>query len=328
MTSLEQRELTEYIKYVHLSLRRNARRIGAGNAWREHLENADILSVYARNMKLLAEKYWSTNNNECRIQWMVRVILCYFQEGIHKESDKEIKKLKLFSERKLGNVIPTTEIDHFESPYKLLDVGSCYDPFGKVRFFDTYPIDLCPAKPEVKKCNFLEVDIKDLNQEIAADWFQSNVDRLPSNFFDIVVFSLFLEYLPSPKQRFICCEKAYEALRTNGLLLVATPDSKHATANSALMKSWKIALAHIGFVRIRINKLRYIYCMAFRKSVSKEYPMMLHNISKCDRPEELIVIPQDSVNYDLEEKEKGISAKSVEEENILKESFNELPFEL
>jgi len=40
-----------------------------------------------------------------------------------------------------------------------------------------------------------------------------------------IVFSLLLEYLPSPKQRWTCCVKAHQLLQVNSVLVIITPDS-------------------------------------------------------------------------------------------------------
>jgi 25S rRNA (adenine2142-N1)-methyltransferase len=53
------------------------------------------------------------------------------------------------------------------------------------------------------------------------------VEALPAQAFDVVIFSLLLSYMPSPRQRFACCAKARQVLKTNGLLLIITPDSNH-----------------------------------------------------------------------------------------------------
>lgn len=87
--------------------------------------------------------------------------------------------------------------------------------------------------------------------------------------FDVVVFCLLLEYIPSPKQRFICCKKAYDLLRLNGLLCIVTPDSKHQNANVHLYKLWKITLGFLGFSRVKYEKLTHFHGMIFRKGLCK-----------------------------------------------------------
>ena len=54
------------------------------------------------------------------------------------------------------------------------------------------------------------------------------VTVLPGASFDACIFSLLLCYMPTPAQRYRCCQKARQLLRPGGLLLVITPDSNHA----------------------------------------------------------------------------------------------------
>lgn len=279
MASEEQLAVSEQVKKVHLWLRTRSQEVGADQAWQEHLERKDVLQGYASAMKTLAEKYWAKNNQAerktyCRIEWVRTVLVDYFQNGVReKQILKENTRLKIDG---------TPDIH--TGKLKLLDVGSCYNPFKTFEFCETYAIDLCPASPDVKQCNFLDI-------EVSSDplWYTDHVSKIPADFFDVVVFCLFLEYLPAPEQRLNACKTAWEVLKPNGLLLIITPDSNHATANSSLMKSWKLALTQIGFIRFRIEKLKYLYCMAFRKTEYVEkYKVELV-------PE--ILIPQDFVDY-------------------------------
>jgi hypothetical protein len=48
---------------------------------------------------------------------------------------------------------------------------------------------------------------------------------LPEGHYHAVVFSLLLEYLPTPEQRLLCVEKARDVLADNGVLFVITPRS-------------------------------------------------------------------------------------------------------
>ena len=326
MISEKQFELADYIKGVHLSLRRRSQQIGAEKAWDEHLKNEQVLKNYSDCMKNLAENFWARNNdskNSCRIKWMVDFVLEYFEnDGIEKEFVKEKSKMEAFSQKMHSNQEEYFQYENFLSPickkpYKLLDVGSCYNPFKNFDFFDTFAVDLCPASVDVKKCNFLEITV----DKWKPDWF-SNLKSFPLNFFDIVVFSLFLEYLPLPQQRFSSCKKAYDCLKCNGLLFIATPDSKHQSANSRLLKNWKVALSAIGFVRVKLEKLRYVYCMAFRKALHKDYPGFLYRVKVADiKPDEMIVIPQDFITYKIDDENSTV--KITEDDK--KETFQYLP---
>ena len=115
------------------------------------------------------------------------------------------------------------------------------------------------------------------------------IRELPAGWFDVVVFSLLLSYLPSPSQRMTCCLKAHQALKTHGLLLVLTPDSSHQNRHAALMKDWRTAMEALGFHRWRYAKLSHLHCMALRKTrTSVDYTAV------CEQYGGLLAIPQDS----------------------------------
>ena len=69
---------------------------------------------------------------------------------------------------------------------------------------------------------------------------------MPKESFEAVIFCLLLEYIPSPSLRLKAVEKAVELLKPAGLLLIVTPDSNPANKNQPQMKSWRLALAHLG----------------------------------------------------------------------------------
>lgn len=245
-------------------------------------------------MHKLASQFWDTNNksnpSSCRISWVASNVLKYFQENYLYEFNRE----KLLAQRFNVNWNIENIIHKPDSPFYLLDVGSCYNPFQKYELFKVLPIDLAPAIENVVKCDFLLVPYS-TKLNISKNICQA----LPLSSFDIVVFSLFLEYFPLPQQRYKCCKKAYNVLKSGGLLVIVTPDSSHASYNSILMKNWKISLASLGFWRIKYEKLTHLHCMVFRKCFLKEISKnWLDSLNITNSFEELITIPQDSRNYD------------------------------
>nr|CAH7723395.1 unnamed protein product [Callosobruchus chinensis] len=253
-------------------------------------------------MKSLATTFWQQNShNTSRIDWTREYCAKYFTEIIFEVREKE----KVIADKLSVEILDNLE----EKPptiYRLLDVGSCYNPFSKFPHFETLAIDIAPAVDAVVKCDFLSLNIdKKLNISEANELLE-----LPKCSFDIVVFSLYLEYLPSPKQRLDSCSKAYELLKTEGILVIISPDSNHVGANAKIMKSWRSCLAKVGFSRIKYEKLTHLHCMAFRKSYLKEIPLrwvQLHpNLNVYDE----MYIPQDfkkindcildSEGYDIE----------------------------
>ena len=96
------------------------------------------------------------------------------------------------------------------------------------------------------------------------------IEIIPANYFHVVIFCLLLEYLPSSAQRLKCCEKAYKVLKSQGILIIITPDSSHEMKNSKIIKNWRWTLSKLGFTRIKVEKLMNLTCMAFRKCIAKE----------------------------------------------------------
>lgn len=146
------------------------------------------------------------------------------------------------------------------------------------------------------------------------------IERLPRSSFHTVVFSLLLEYFPSPYQRWLCCQKAQELLMTNGLLLIITPDSHHQQKNAPMIKSWKLAIESMGFSRWKYIKQEHLHCMAFRKIVlEKKNDHLVSDITP-----DMMYIPQD-FHDTVEQTEKEAFLHTPEEEDYLKDSFGELP---
>lgn len=281
-------QLATFIKNVHEELRKQSKLLGADVAWKLHCSNEEQLKTYASAMKDLSLNFWENNfeTNEkaiSRIKWTVETCVTYFTEGIEYFRQKEESVINKFNIH-----VHCIEKKSFDHRWILLDVGSCYNPFKVFSYFDVVPIDIAPATNEVYKCDFLNVNVGEHETESIKV-----IKSLKSNSFDIVVFSLLLEYFPSPKQRLECCEKAYELLKTEGLLIIITPDSNHVGANAKLMKSWRFVLAKLGFYRIKYEKLPHIHCMAFRKSFDIQITLNWVNLYCKKQVYEGIYIPQD-----------------------------------
>lgn len=288
MASEEHKYLAQFLKNVHSTLRNNAAVVGAEKAWSDHCLNKNILSMYASYMEKLATTHWELNSSNelssatSRIKWSADFCYDYFcKHG----SDKYYEK-----EKNIGNGINievvTKEI--FLKPYKLLDVGSCYNPFKVYDFLDVLAIDLCPANDSVKECDFLNVSI-------ATDTIidGKKVIQLQENYFDIITFCFLLEYIPSSELRILACNNAYKLLKVGGVLIINTPDSKHVGANSKLMKNWRYSLAMMGFSRIKYEKYPHMHCMAFRKSLHRDIAARWAILYKEPFMDGSIHIPQD-----------------------------------
>lgn len=305
MASEEHLKLSSEIKNVHKSLRDKTKEIGAKEAWKEHLKSESKLKNYATAMKQLALEYWIPNDRKAttmstaketqqrnRILWSVNYCQEYFLHYKLKAlRDREIRILK--DENMFSNEIEQVLIDRSQTEkIDLLDVGSCFNPFVEFDIFTVTAVDIAPADDSVFECDFLNVDIND--QEFKTANSTKSITQFAEYSFDVIVFSLLLEYLPTSDQRIICCEKAYRLLRTEGILIIITPDSKHVGANARLMKTWRYTLALIGFNRVKYEKLQHITCMVFRKSICTQIGQRWARMHKESYMERVIEIPQDN----------------------------------
>lgn len=346
---LEQEKLSGVVKSVHRRLRKKYREVGDfDKIWREHCEDEETLCEYAVAMKNLADNHWAkTCEGEGRIEWCCSVCREYFQNGGKRKAlEKDEKRAVLATkttpalnthessklEGHLTNLSFTnpeiiTELLQTSGKIRLLDVGSCFNPFLKFEEFLTVGIDIVPAVESVYKCDFLNLQLQQPLQlaQDAVDAFlkqlKNPIDSLPGELFHVVVFSLLLSYFPSPYQRWICCKKAHELLVLNGLLLIITPDSSHQNRHAMMMKSWKIAIESLGFKRFKYSKFSHMHLMAFRKIslkttsdlVSRNYPGMLY-------------IPQDFNSIEDEEySNPSCYVRSDIEDEQLACGFTELP---
>lgn len=84
MASEEQLALSGLIKSVHRQLRDSAKDSDPDQAWRNHLQNQQLLSQYADAMHKLATNYWdktmevSAKKDNSRIEWVVGSCRDYF----------------------------------------------------------------------------------------------------------------------------------------------------------------------------------------------------------------------------------------------------------
>ncbi|KAJ0069881.1 hypothetical protein NL108_016044, partial [Boleophthalmus pectinirostris] len=120
--------------------------------WREHCEDEQTLSEYANAMKNLADHHWTRKcEGEGRIEWCRSVCQEYFLDGGMK---KMIEKDEKTAAASLGlNSVTANSPSHSSVPswasqmgkMRLLDVGSCFNPFLKFDEFLTVGIDIVPA---------------------------------------------------------------------------------------------------------------------------------------------------------------------------------------
>ncbi|TMW44653.1 hypothetical protein DOY81_010268 [Sarcophaga bullata] len=273
MATEEHKRLANIIKSCHDSLRLLTKQHGAEKAWQEHLKDTERLKEYAAAMHQLANiwggKYYKSRFiAQSRIKWTMEYCMAYFFANVS-----------------------TWRKDYGTT---ILDVGSCFNPFGKS--FDVTAIDLCPATNEVFKGDFLKIQINDTNDLIFEN---GEVTTLPKNYYECVIFSLLLEYIPTSQLRLECCRKAYDLLKFEGILIIITPDSQHVGKNAAIMKNWRYTLGCMGFTRIRFEKLPHITCMVFRKACDARVAQRWSELHKEPYMSLTIDIPQDNKTFDI-----------------------------
>ena len=129
----------------------------------------DELQKYAESMYSLATDLWmprnmsDTSGTRDRIEWCVSTCVEYFQSGmLVKLVTKDLKRMDHGAQTLLDasvlSKLKNCDIEEFVSacfptPWSLLDVGSCYNPFAVYAdLFTVTAIDIAPAC-EVR-CNY------------------------------------------------------------------------------------------------------------------------------------------------------------------------------
>lgn len=289
-------KVSAVVKSIHKSLREETEQIGANLAWQQHCLNTERLDEYSNAMRTLA-LLWEENSKDepqnCRVRWVHQICCDYFSKNgvlYQRTREKTISKANHLN----FNFENDIENEYGSIKLNLLDVGSCYNPYKQFNCYEVTAVDLAPANEDVYKCDFLNVVItKNPNNEIN----KNTITHLTECSFHIVVFSLLLEYIPTPELRLQCCKNAYDLLKDEGILLIITPDSKHVGANAQLMKSWQFVLAKLGFSRFKYEKLKYIHCMAFRKCIDSNVAKRWADIYKNKIVYDKIYIPQDVIKH-------------------------------
>jgi SAM-dependent methyltransferase len=249
-------------------------------------------------MQKLATGPWAEQGSG-RIIWCVEACDEYFSVGgaLVKMIGKDLRRLG----HDMPTLIPVELLPNLETDIertvhetfgsrklRLLDVGSCYNPFSKFDKFEVTAIDIAPAHSTVLSCDFLSVNILESSTRSEGKVAGNSLHHIHAGSFDIVIFSLLLSYFPSTHQRLQCCINAHKALCLHGILLIITPDSSHQNRHAGMMKSWKQCIETLGFHRWKYVKDTHLHCMAFRKTrVDIDYGLCLVS-------HHMLYIPQDS----------------------------------
>lgn len=331
-----QQQLAQTLKTHHKVLRDAACAAAAAGrdpqeVWVKHLEDRKALETYAQAMSQLATQHWQPTTGS-RIQWCRDTVRSYFHgDGLSKALAKDARRLAHRRAQEPASSLPPPEAEVSEAaeksagpvgesaaqskalcrdedelpakrmkgiPLRLLDVGSCYDPFSQFAEFDATAVDIAPANARVHKMDILTANIgvpPASQQESRAEAPGTQAAPiLTAASFDVVVFSLLLSYMPTAGLRFTACSQARKLLRDHGLLVIMAPDSNHVGKGAKWMKSWKTAIESLGFRRCKYEKLANLHCMAFRAvppEQAVEQPSQLHGEKEAA---EMMTIPQDN----------------------------------
>ncbi|KAG0410262.1 hypothetical protein HPB47_012623, partial [Ixodes persulcatus] len=250
-----------------------------------------------------------------------RVCVSYFYEGGLKRALRSLPSFDQNAESAMEHALKLLQLPP-GGKVRLLDVGSCYDPFRCYEDIEAVAVDLTPASEGVLECDFLKLRVTDPSGGRWSPYVLTNpLVELPAASFQVVVLCMVLEYLPSCLQRWTFCRKAAALLRPYGLLLVVTPDSKHQQRNAAMVASWREALGNLGLPKLRYEKRQHLHCMAFyRCGPTRE-------LSENEEAAEArkMYIPQDSRDYVALFSRVGVEERDEAGDVALGEGFSELP---
>ena len=133
MASEEHKRLASFIKSVHKTLRSASSDRAPEEVWAEHLGKEELLQEYARCMKELATEHWTDDTESSRITWTRSQITSYFRVGgREREHSRDFK----FARRKgVSWNVPSQSRNKSPKRLRVLDVGSCYNPFQQFEGF-------------------------------------------------------------------------------------------------------------------------------------------------------------------------------------------------
>jgi hypothetical protein len=151
-------ELAAVIKRVHAQLR-DVMNGGkpVDELWREHVTNRGVLRAYSKAMRILATGQWAGREDGDRISWCVQTCEEYWSHRLEQLILKDLRRLSHNMPTLVQPpLLPTSQravtemVDRLRSRlWRLLDVGSCYNPFLSLPQFVVTAIDIAPASEVV-----------------------------------------------------------------------------------------------------------------------------------------------------------------------------------
>lgn len=244
--------------------------------------NISSSEIYSFSASAMGNKMWVKSGN----RWMSSFAEKYFcNNGAEESYYKLQKKLGIHKNDKIKEVCKKSK-----HQYTLIDIGSCYNPFGSLENFNIIALDLHPVpSSNVYQCNFLDLSVGPISSELVKLPEQILEDnliydaqntplskykliQLPGEIADVCCLSLVLSFLPSATMRYQMVQKARLLLKTpsnddynedyddltmkGGLLLIVEKESVISTSKKLkneginLIEHWKKVIESIGFVLI------------------------------------------------------------------------------
>ena len=240
--------------------------------WIENVTNDETLEIYASSAELMGSKDWMIAGTE----WMKNISLNFYYNKLGiKYYNKIIKTLQNNSKSNNNNdnnnncndsyrQNPMTCLKATDEKIKLLDIGSCFNPFKEFNEFEVTAVDLCPSNDSVHKCDFLDIIVTeniDLTLNINNSYKNGFMKYFPINSFDVCVMSLVLSYLPCPKQRLLMIKNARKTLiyenNKMGLLLIYEKCSilHNNYYYTLFLKHWKQQICLLGFELLKYERV-------------------------------------------------------------------------
>ena len=256
------------------------------SSWEETVAEEANLREYAEAATAMGNKTWVAKGN----QWMLNMCRDFFKGGY------ALRKYRRSLHRRGQSVDQDfkDDLDQLEGrDVRLLDVGSCYNPFLGTPGFQVTALDLCPMSPTVLICDFLELHVGDKDSSpVFAD--NQRLAELPAESFDAVTISLVLSYLPTPELRAKMISKARSLLvpssmkrpHVSGLLLIAEKESAFAPEKgmhpNAIAAQFKANVNAAGFELLTHQNIRtegrLSHVFTFRRietELKQEAPLLL-----------------------------------------------------
>lgn len=236
--------------------------VGEPTQYERFTRSNAALEKYASAATYMGNRRWV----RASLEWMEQRMLHFFTGGGARRAEmKSLRKRGLNSIPESVKSIPDNLIG--ARKIKLLDVGSCHNPFAKCKSrhaLDVMALDLKPAAEGVYQCDFFDVGTVAQGCQPVLDPTMQKLLKLPVNTYDVVTISLVLSYLPSPMQRVEMVKRARQLLRKpldakssydTGLLLIMDTPATLGCQNQELLGLWKSEIAAIGFELIAYQLL-------------------------------------------------------------------------